>query len=300
VDDRQSEALQKALSAGPVVNLPVSGEWTPAELNAIVADYFDMLTRELKGQDYSKTEHRNALQRVVNRPRGSIERKHQNISAVLGELGFPWILGYKPLRNYQAALVDVIEAQLNRRAQKLDEVRRATTTAATDFDPKKVFVAPPSKVPEPLGGDPLVRVIQKFDPARRDAANRRLGEDGERWVLKLERARLTAAGHAQLAKKVAWVSKDLGDGLGYDIESFDEAGQQIFIEVKTTKGLIDTPFYLSENERRVAARKARAYRLYRLFNFGVDPHIFPVSGPLDNRLSLAPISYRARFMPSKK
>ncbi len=81
----------------------------------------------------------------------------------------------------------------------------------------------------------------------------RLGEDGEQFVLELERSRLEAAGQPELAEKVAWVSKEVGDGLGYDIESFEEDGHQIFIEVKTTKGPIDTPFYLTENERRVAA-----------------------------------------------
>ena len=98
-----------------------------------------------------------------------------------------------------------------------------------------------------------------------------------------------------MATKVAWVSKHVGDGLGYDIESFEEGGQRIFIEVKTTKGPIDTPFFLTENERRVASEKAEAYRLYRLFNFVTDPRAFVVPGPLDDNLSLAPISYRARF-----
>jgi len=107
--------------------------------------------------------------------------------------------------------------------------------------------------------------------------------------------RLEVAGKAELAERVAWVSKDVGDGLGYDIESFEAGGQRIFIEVKTTKGPINTPFFLTENERRVAAEKADAYRLYRLFNFGTKPRIFVVPGPLDDNLTLAPIIYRARF-----
>ena len=42
-----------------------------------------------------------------------MEFKHQNISAVLEELGLPWIPGYKPKRNYQAAIFDAIDRYLS-------------------------------------------------------------------------------------------------------------------------------------------------------------------------------------------
>jgi hypothetical protein len=42
-----------------------------------------------------------------------VEFKHQNISAVLEELGLPWIPGYKPKRNYQRALLDGIDRYLS-------------------------------------------------------------------------------------------------------------------------------------------------------------------------------------------
>ena len=41
----------------------------------------------------------------------SIERKHQNISAVLLEMGLPFIDGYKPLRNYQRPLLPAVVAE---------------------------------------------------------------------------------------------------------------------------------------------------------------------------------------------
>ena len=46
---------------------------------------------------------------MIDRTDGSIEFKRENISAVLGELGFPWIKGYKPAANYQDALFEAIE-----------------------------------------------------------------------------------------------------------------------------------------------------------------------------------------------
>ena len=61
---------------------------------------------ELEGNSFNKAEHNRSLQELVGRSRGSIEFKHQNISAVLLGLGQPWIEGYKPASNFQNALVD--------------------------------------------------------------------------------------------------------------------------------------------------------------------------------------------------
>src|SRR5438105_8871961 len=88
-------------------------DWSRLEVEAAVADYLDMLSLELRGEPFNKAEHNRDLARMLNdRTRGSIERKHQNISAVLIELGYPYIDGYKPLRNYQQLLRDVVEERL--------------------------------------------------------------------------------------------------------------------------------------------------------------------------------------------
>ncbi|MGE0082705.1 MAG: hypothetical protein AB7U81_15610, partial [Thiohalomonadaceae bacterium] len=58
--------------------------WSDSEVEAAVEDYFRMLRLELSGQDYNKTEHRHALmEQLDHRSDGSVELKHQNISAVL-------------------------------------------------------------------------------------------------------------------------------------------------------------------------------------------------------------------------
>lgn len=65
-------------------------DWTRREVELIVADYLDMLMRELTGQRYNKAAHRKRLlEHLPGRSNGSIEFKHANISAVLVELGFP-------------------------------------------------------------------------------------------------------------------------------------------------------------------------------------------------------------------
>lgn len=64
--------------------------WSREEVEAAVADYFNMLGKELLGVPYNKAEHNRNLQRLLqNRPKGSVERKHQNISAILISLGVP-------------------------------------------------------------------------------------------------------------------------------------------------------------------------------------------------------------------
>ena len=80
----------------------MSRDWSHEEVEETVADYLHMLTQELAGQVYNKTEHRRVLKRkLVERSDAAIELKHQNISAVLLMLGCPWISGYKPRSNFQ-------------------------------------------------------------------------------------------------------------------------------------------------------------------------------------------------------
>ena len=73
----------------------------------MVADYFAMLSDNISARRYSKAEHRSALLPLLNnRSEGSVEFKHQNISAVLKGLGEDWIPGYKPAFNFQMTFVD--------------------------------------------------------------------------------------------------------------------------------------------------------------------------------------------------
>src|SRR5580692_10740613 len=90
----------------------IGTNWQDDELDAIVADYFAMLAADLSGQPYVKSRHSAAVMAQIGRTHRSVEFKHQNISAVLDELGMPWIPGYKPKRNYQNAIFDAIDRYL--------------------------------------------------------------------------------------------------------------------------------------------------------------------------------------------
>ena len=86
-----------------------NGPWTDEENDLIVADYFAMLADDVSGRPYNKAEHRRGLLPLLNdRSEGSVEFKHQNISAVLKGLGEDWIPGYKPAFNFQMTLLDAV------------------------------------------------------------------------------------------------------------------------------------------------------------------------------------------------
>ena len=94
--------------------------------------------------------------------------------------------------------------------------------------------------------------ITNVDFSKVNAEKKRVGDVGEAMVLNYEKKRLMDAGKSELAEKVEHVSVTQGDGLGYDIKSYQEDGTPLYIEVKTTKQNIKADFYLSKREKNVA------------------------------------------------
>ncbi len=121
----------------------------------------------------------------------------------------------------------------------------------------------------------LSRRARRIDFAERDAVNRQLGKLGEQFVLELEKHRLKAAGRDDLAQKMVWASRDIGDGLGFDILSFDESDDsERMLEVKTTGLGKFFPFYVTGNEVRCSEDIPQQYQLVRVFDFGRDPRLY--------------------------
>lgn len=287
--------------------------WSEAEIAAIVEDYFKMLALELEGRLYNKTEHRLALMDTVDRTKGSIERKHMNISAVLAVLGLPYIDGYKPYSNFQQALFEAVQARLHD-----DGVLYASLTGEAAavgepipefridpeqvLDPEQVYVdAPLSPVAtDPQMPEDISRIIRKFEPpAERDARNRLLGKAGEEFVFELERQRLTMLGRQDLADDVRWVARDDGDGYGFDILSFNgtgkgnEADRERWLEIKTTNGPKSTPFFITSNELSVSEENPEIFRVVRLYDFRRRARAYRLEPPLEDRVRLSPAIYRA-------
>ena len=267
--------------------------WQDDELDALVADYFAMLADEVAGRPYVKSRHRKALMERIGRTKGSVEFKHQNISAVLDELGMPWIPGYVPQRNYQHAILGAINRYLTGHPAVLETVPARPLLPKS---PASVFVRRPTRMaPSENIPAPLKRLIGKFDPVERDYRNRSLGKAGEEFVVKVEKRQLAAEGREDLAKKVRWVAAEEGDGAGYDVLSFDLSGRERLLEVKTTNGSARTPFFLSRNECSLAAQRPDDWLIYRVHLFAERPRIFTIAPPLEEAVKLRPEIWRASF-----
>lgn len=267
-------------------------DWTSAELDLIVADYFAMLADELTGRPYVKAAHNASLRERIPRGRGSVEFKYQNVSAVLEKLGNRWIPGYKPARHYQGAIAEAISRYLAGNPAALE----MPVPSPQVPEPESVFVAPP---PPTESGEQmpaaLRRLIAKYDPVERDRRNRALGRAGEQFVIELERRQLAELGRQDLSRKIRWIADEEGDGAGYDVLSFAPTGIERLIEVKTTNGSARTPFFLSRNELEVSNQRPEDWRIYRVHFFATAPRIFALAPPLDGVLQLRPELWRASF-----
>jgi hypothetical protein len=275
--------------------------WSREEVEATVASYFRMLESGLRGESFNKSALRRELLPLLRgRTNSGVERKHQNISAVLRQERIPYISGYKPLGNYQALLREVALEQLAARPdlQALIAAAIQVVPEVPTFDDiLRVLVQPPAPRAgldrrPPGARSPTARPSPDY--VLMEASNRALGLAGETFVVRLEQARLEAAGKGRLAAQVCHVSVEQGDGLGYDVLSYDPDSRERLIEVKTTRFGEYTPFHVTANELQVSRTEAPRYHLYRLFAFGPEARLFTVPGALDQSFRLEAESWMAR------
>lgn len=114
---------------------------------------------------------------------------------------------------------------------------------------------------------------KKIDFDKLSKSNKTLGNLGEVLVFNDE---VDKVSNLKLNKTVEHVSITQGDGLGYDIISFDGKGEKIYIEVKTTKSENIGGFYLSLNEKLVCEQKKDKYKLYRVYSLDVNAKTYNV------------------------
>jgi hypothetical protein len=277
------------------------GDWSHAEVEAAVSDYFEMLLMELCGVPFNKAEHNRSLQRFLpNRTRGSVERKHQNISAVLIALGYPYVEGYKPLGNYQDLLYRVIEERLPQTTELLQaisaDVEQKIEKPPIVSDLLSILIETPRRdddKPKLYDRVPQVRAFTRKNYLEIESRNKTLGLAGEKLVLEYEHKRLWESGKKELANRIEHASEITGDYLGYDIRSFETDGRDRLIEVKTTQFGAFTPFFASKNEVTVSEISETSYQLYRLFNFIKQPKLFVLPGSLRNTCTLDPTQFTA-------
>jgi hypothetical protein len=282
---RLFRAARRHVSGGEL-NAAAGTDWTDAEVRATVGDYLVMLTDEIAGRPYQKAAHRRDLRQQLSpsRTEAAIEFKHQNISAALADLGLPYIKGYRPRGNYQSALLEEIRRRLEAQPGLLGSMRLTETSTRSGLALREE--------PQPRRR-PYGRRGTHVDYGLLQEENRRLGQIGEKLVVEYERRRLKAAGRADLADQVRWVSREDGDGLGYDVLSFDSIGGQRHIEVKSTSLDSDAPFYLTSAELAFAHSNLYSYALYRVYGITNEPRFFRLAGAAVIGLEMVPVTYRA-------
>lgn len=134
---------------------------------------------------------------------------------------------------------------------------------------------------------------------RREKNKKLIGDIGEEIVLTFEKNRLTQLGRQDLAEKVEHVSKTKGDGLGYDILSYDIVNDTVtekFIEVKATTGNSTKPFDISSNEVDVSELYPEQYFIYRVFNIHnkmASASFYVMKGSVRSNFNLEATSYKA-------
>ncbi|HHO75817.1 MAG TPA: DUF3883 domain-containing protein [Deltaproteobacteria bacterium] len=136
----------------------------------------------------------------------------------------------------------------------------------------------------------------KPDYSCQEAHETELNIAGEKIVIAYEKRSLIESGRADLAHMVRHVAAIEGEYAGYDIESYTPQGAVKYIEVKTTRGLADAPFYLKNHELEFARRHPQNYYLYRVYEYDEVLNagkLYLSQGNIQERFQMTPTGYRA-------
>lgn len=270
--------------------------WTNHEIESIVSTYKEMLWLQVLQHKFSKIDFNRALQRKIDRSKSSIEFKHRNISAIMSVLQLPEVKGYFPAHNFQKALLEcVVDWERNGVFQPI--IDRLMVRPQRPMDSPIIFETPPStdRHRDEKTINATERLIKGIHFPSYNDWRYRLNKAGEEYIYHSEIDRLSLAGRKDLSCKVHWLSDFESEDSGFDIRSFDNFGNDRFIEVKTTIGSKYNPFYLTAKEYSVSDVNQHSYSLIRLFEFGTNPKAFQLHPPLNDHVQLTPTVYEAKF-----
>lgn len=138
----------------------------------------------------------------------------------------------------------------------------------------------------------------KIDFLKKAKNDQILGLEGELFVVAYEQIFLESLGRKDLSEKVEHKSVTEGDGLGFDILSFDKKGNPKHIEVKTTKGNVYNEFYMSRNELKFLELHPTTYYIYRVFDFNKDEkkgNIKVIYKNIIDQIDLIPVSFKCKL-----
>jgi hypothetical protein len=110
----------------------------------------------------------------------------------------------------------------------------------------------------------------KINWADINSKKKSIGDEGELIVFNYEIGKLIKYDLIELIPSIEHTSLIHGDGAGFDIKSFNEKGDSIYIEVKSTEGPLNNPIYFSKNELDMMKQLGESYFLYRVHNLNSE------------------------------
>lgn len=199
-----------------------------------------------------------------------------------------WLKMHIPIGNYNTAINYMLDQSTLMSADEA-EVKDINIDNYKNYTPK-VFTS--------LMIDHQVDNISKKSKTKTNyikqyRKNEKLGLLGELIILDYENRKLESLGFPE-DKRAKHIPPLEGDRRGYDIESFNENGESIYIEVKTTKSDGSREFYFSSRELAVSKKLGDQYFVYRIFNLTKDSYdLFIHQGDLSNSdfFNIEPIVY---------
>ena len=139
--------------------------------------------------------------------------------------------------------------------------------------------------------------IVKINFSKINEAKIDFGKKCEEMIYLYEIERLKKEGREDKAKDVVWISRDSGDGAGYDIESFEKKDgkyEKIYIEVKGTDKKVTEPFEVTINEVIVSEKYKENYYIYRIGKASTEnPLFYKINGSIREKFELEAIKFKA-------
>ena len=167
--------------------------------------------------------------------------------------------------------------------QKRDYVPFELLTKITANKPGNISNPNSNSIPHPPDEDKLLEKYRN---------NVFFGYMAEERVFEDEKKRLLESGHAELAKRVEWTSRQ-DMSAGYDILSFDVDGAERFIEVKASSGSQKQfSFILSDPEFKKSRILPNYYIYCVLFKNSKIDRIIGIPSKMFDESFLQPLNYR--------
>ncbi len=144
-------------------------------------------------------------------------------------------------------------------------------------------------------------VAKDVNYTRRHKNLKKIGDVGELLAIEVEKRRLIAEGRPDLADRIEHVARTIGDGLGFDILSFEQVGTDYcekYIEVKSTTGGKNKPFDISANEVEVAEEKGQQYSVYRFYGLSStakEIRYYECRGSIKDNFTLEATAFKAYY-----